>query len=94
VHVVATGKGDQVEDALALSGELEAAGLRVLVDDRAGVSPGVKFTDAELLGIPTIVVVGRRLGEGIVEVRERRTGERTDVPLTDVVGRLGTSAAR
>ncbi|MGB9376557.1 MAG: proline--tRNA ligase [Mycobacteriales bacterium] len=88
VHVVGTGKGDQVPAALRLAGELEAVGLRVLVDDRPSVSPGVKFGDAEIVGIPTIVVVGRRLDEGYVEVRDRRTGEREDVALGDVVGRL------
>ncbi|MDQ6876075.1 MAG: proline--tRNA ligase [Actinomycetota bacterium] len=88
VHIVAAGKGDQIEAALALAAELESAGLRILVDDRTGTSPGVKFTDAELLGIPTIVVVGRRLGEGIVEVRDRRSGERTDVELGELTSRL------
>ncbi len=88
VHVVAAGKGEQVAAALQLAEEMEEAGLRVLVDDRAGVSPGVKFTDAELIGIPTIVVVGRRLAEGIVEVRNRRSGERTDVALNEVIGLL------
>jgi prolyl-tRNA synthetase len=53
-------------------------GLRVLFDDRRGVSPGVKFKDAELLGMPTIVVVGRGLADGVVEVRDRRTGERAE----------------
>jgi len=88
VHVVGTGKGDQVEAALRLAGELVAAGLRVLVDDRLDASPGVKFADAEIVGIPTVVVVGRRLDEGIVEVRDRRTEERVDIALGDVVARL------
>ncbi len=61
---------------------------RVLFDDRTGVSPGVKFKDAELLGVPTIVVVGRGLADGTVEVKDRRSGERTDVPLRDVVAHL------
>lgn len=76
VHVVAAGKAKQTELALEVGEQLGAAGLRVLVDDRAGVSPGVKFTDAELLGVPTIVVAGRRAAEGVVEVKDRRTGER------------------
>ena len=88
VHVVAAGKDGQVEAALRLAEELVAAGLRVLVDDRAGVSAGVKFTDAELLGIPRTVVVGRRLSEGYAELRDRRTGDRTEVPLSDIVGGL------
>ena len=59
--------------------------MRVLLDDRDRVSPGVKFKDAELLGIPTIVVVGRGLADGNVEVRDRRTGERADVPVAEAV---------
>ncbi|MEV7381682.1 proline--tRNA ligase [Streptomyces lydicus] len=89
VHVVAAGKATQTELALELGERLGAAGLRVLVDDRAGVSPGVKFTDAELLGIPTIVVAGRRAGEGVVEVKDRRTGEREELTVEEAVARLG-----
>jgi prolyl-tRNA synthetase len=88
VHIVATGKGDQIAAALTLTSDLEAAGLRVLVDDRPGVSPGVKFTDAELLGVPTILVVGRGLADGIVEVKDRATGERTEIKLADAVPHL------
>src|SRR5215207_1738566 len=93
VHVVATGKGNQIAAALELSAELEAAGVRVLVDDRAGVSPGVKFTDAELLGIPTIVVVGRGLADGLIEVRDRATGERVEVELAKAVPHLSALIA-
>ncbi len=91
VHIVATGKATdpQLPAAEKLAAECEAAGLRVLLDDRVGVSPGVKFNDAELLGVPTIVVVGRGLVDGVVEVKDRRTGEREDVALADVVARLG-----
>ena len=87
VHVVIAGKpgGEQWPAAESLAADLEAAGVRVLLDDRDSVSPGVKFKDAELLGIPTIVVVGRGLADGVVEVEDRRTGERTDVPLADAV---------
>jgi prolyl-tRNA synthetase len=90
VHIVATGKATdpQLPAAELLAAECEAAGLRVLFDDRVGVSPGVKFNDAELVGVPTIVVVGRGLADGVVEVKDRRTGERADVPLADVVARL------
>lgn len=90
VHIVATGKATdpQLPAAEILAAECEAAGLRVLFDDRVGVSPGVKFNDAELVGVPTIVVVGRGLTDGVVEVKDRRTGERADVPLADVVARL------
>jgi prolyl-tRNA synthetase len=67
------------------------AGLRVLYDDREGVSPGVKFKDAELIGVPTIVVVGRGVGDdgtGTVELKDRRSGERTDVPIDGVIDEI------
>jgi prolyl-tRNA synthetase len=48
----------------------------------------VKFTDAELIGIPTVVVVGRGLASGVVEVRDRRSGERTDVAVDAAVAHL------
>ena len=86
VHLIATGKTDEPFDAAErLAGDLDAAGVRVLYDDRRGVSPGVKFNDSELLGVPTIVVVGKRLVDGVVEVKDRRSGERQDVPLVDAV---------
>jgi len=89
VHLIATGKGDEQFDAAeALATELQKAGVRVLYDDRRGVSPGVKFNDAELLGIPTIVVVGKRLAEGFIEVRDRRSGEREDVAIAEVLATL------
>ncbi|MFD9489798.1 proline--tRNA ligase [Streptomyces sp. NPDC059991] len=88
VHVVAAGKALQTEVALDAASQLAAAGLRVLVDDRAGVSPGVKFTDAELLGVPKILVAGRRAGEGVLELKDRRTGEREELPLAEAVARL------
>jgi prolyl-tRNA synthetase len=84
VHLVATGKDDAVfEAARSLADDLVAQGLDVLYDDRRGVSPGVKFKDAELLGMPTVVVVGRSLADGTIEVRDRRTGERVDVPVAE-----------
>jgi prolyl-tRNA synthetase len=84
--VVATGKNDAVFDAAEpLAAELEARGLRVMYDDRRGVSPGVKFKDAELLGVPTIVIVGRGLEQGVVEVRDRRSDERAEVPVEGAV---------
>jgi prolyl-tRNA synthetase len=88
VHIVATGTGEQPETAVRLGGALAARGLAVLVDDRAAVSAGVKFTDAELIGIPRAVVVGRRLSEGYAELRDRGTGRRADVPVSEVVDRL------
>ena len=86
VHIVAAGKDTAPYDAAKLiADELVAAGLDVLYDDRPGVSPGVKFKDSELIGIPTIIVVGKRLEDGIVEIKDRRTGERTDVPVNEAV---------
>ena len=85
VHIVAVGKGDEQRAAAErLAGELEEAGLDVLLDDRGG-SPGVSFKDAELLGIPSILVVGRSLADGTVELRDRRAGTSTDVPVDDAV---------
>jgi prolyl-tRNA synthetase len=89
VHLVATGKDDSIFDAAEkLAAELVAAGVRVLFDDRRGVSPGVKFKDSELIGVPTIVVVGKGLADGNIEIKDRRTGERTDVALTEAVSYL------
>ncbi|GAA4332996.1 proline--tRNA ligase [Streptomyces venetus] len=88
VHVVAAGKALQTELALDVSGKLAAAGVRVLVDDRAGVSPGVKFTDSELIGVPQILVAGRRAAEGVLELKDRRTGEREELTVEEAVARL------
>jgi prolyl-tRNA synthetase len=85
VHIVATGKENQIEVALDIATQLEAKGVSTLVDDRPGVSPGVKFKDAELLGMPHIVVVGKNLADGQVELRNRRTGDSTPTALTDIV---------
>jgi prolyl-tRNA synthetase len=89
VHVVATGR-DAVAFELAesLSADLEGAGLDVLFDDRPKVSPGVKFGDAELVGVPRIVIVGRGAAAGEVELWDRRTGDREVVPAADAVARL------
>ena len=89
VHLIAAGKDDSLFAAAELLGqELEAAGVRVLYDDRTSVSPGVKFNDSELIGVPTIVIVGKRLSDGFVEVKDRRTSERRDVALSDVVSEM------
>ncbi|MGW0733511.1 proline--tRNA ligase [Streptomyces sp. NPDC002851] len=88
VHVVAAGKAAQTELALSVAEQLAEAGVRVLVDDRAGVSPGVKFTDAELIGVPQILVAGRRTAEGVVELKDRRTGEREELPVAEAIARL------
>jgi prolyl-tRNA synthetase len=86
VHIVATGKDDAVFVAAAeLAEALELRGVTVLYDDRRGVSPGVKFKDAELLGMPTIVIVGKGLADGVVELRNRRTDERVEVAVGGAV---------
>ena len=86
VHVVVAGKQPELfEAADRLVAELEAAGLDVLYDDRPKVSPGVKFKDAELLGMPTTVVVGKGLADGLLEVKDRASGTRRDVALADVI---------
>jgi prolyl-tRNA synthetase len=91
VHVVAAGKAAQTELALQVAEQLGEAGVRVLVDDRAGVSPGVKFTDAELIGVPTILIVGRGAKDGRVELKDRRTGEREELPVAEAVARLAAA---
>ncbi len=89
VHIVATGKDSAVyETAEELAIALEEAGLRVLYDDRRQVSPGVKFNDSELLGVPTIVVVGKRLVDGMVEIKDRATGERQEVAVAEALATL------
>jgi prolyl-tRNA synthetase len=90
VHVVAAGKdADILAGAVTLAEQLRAAGLDVLLDDREGkISPGVKFKDAELIGVPTIVTVGRGLADGLIEAKDRRTGERTEIAFSEAVERL------
>jgi prolyl-tRNA synthetase len=89
VHIVATGKDEAIFAAAAkLADELSTAGLDVLYDDRPKVSPGVKFKDAELIGVPTIVTVGRGLVDGTIEVKDRRSGERQEVPVPEAVARI------
>src|SRR5205814_6715529 len=88
VHLVPVGKGDEQRTAAErLATELEEAGYRVLLDDREA-SPGEKFADADLLGMPTIVVVGKALAEGQVEVKDRRSGERRKVAIDAIVADL------
>lgn len=89
VHVVATGR-DAVAFDLAeqASARLEDAGLEVVYDDRPKVSPGVKFGDAELIGVPRILVVGRGAATGEVELWDRRTGDRETMPLDEAIARL------
>jgi len=80
VHVIGVGKGEQKAEAEKLAVALEERGLTVLLDDRPKVSPGVAFKDAELIGVPTSVVIGRGLDDGEVELRDRRSGETRTVP--------------
>ncbi|WP_214058568.1 proline--tRNA ligase [Nocardioides aquaticus] len=89
VHLVAAGKDEAVKAAAErVAHELDAAGVEVIYDDRHKVSPGVKFKDAELIGVPTIVVVGKSLADGTIEVKDRRTGVREDVAAAHVVDHL------
>jgi prolyl-tRNA synthetase len=89
VHVLATGKDAAVfEAAERLAAGLTGQGVEVLLDDRPKVSPGVKFKDSELIGVPTIVVVGKGYAEGVVEVRDRATGDRQQVPVEEAVERV------
>jgi prolyl-tRNA synthetase len=86
VHVVATGKDPEIfAKAEQVSQELEAQGIEVCYDDRPKVSPGVKFKDAELIGAPFIVVVGRGLADGTIEVKTRADGTSQEVPVDDAV---------
>ncbi len=88
VHMVIAGKDASIaEGAERLAAELSERGVRVLLDDRKA-TPGVKFADAELIGVPTIVVVGRGLAKGVVEVKDRATGERTEVAVDSAVDHL------
>jgi prolyl-tRNA synthetase len=86
VHIVATGKEDLPFDkALEIAQGLEDAGVSVMLDDRRDASAGVKFKDAELIGIPVIVVVGKGLADGLIELRTRKSGEKSDVPVASAV---------
>lgn len=85
VHVLATGKGEEVlAKATQIADALDARGVTVLLDDRKA-SPGVKFADAEILGMPISVVVGRGLADGKIEVRTRRDGGSTEVAVDDAI---------
>lgn len=89
IHIVAAGKDAELQaTALQLAEDLEAAGLRVLLDDRKSASPGVKFKDAELIGIPTIVVVGRGLADGVIELKDRATDERRNIEVENAVAEI------
>jgi prolyl-tRNA synthetase len=89
VYIVAAGKDDSVfEAAEKLAAEFEAAGKTVMLDDRPKVSPGVKFGDAELIGVPNIVIVGKGLEQGEVDLWNRSTGERRSVAVNLAVSEL------
>ena len=89
VHVVAAGRDQVAFDVAAdAAAQLEAAGLDVLYDDRPKVSPGVKFGDAELVGVPRVLVVGRGAAEGQVELWDRRSGERDTVTVAEALQAL------
>lgn len=89
VHIVATGKEDAIFDAaLDLGNKLEATGISVMLDDRRDPSAGVKFKDAELIGNPIIVVVGKALANGNVEVRVRKSGEKSEVAVGEAINSI------
>ncbi|MFJ3908117.1 prolyl-tRNA synthetase [Streptomyces sp. 2132.2] len=88
VHVVAAGKAVQLALAERAAETLAGSGLRVLLDDRPGLSPGVKLTDAELIGVPWILVAGRRSSDEVVELQHRATGTREELPLAEALARL------
>ena len=85
--------GDEsTSEAEKLSAELCAAGLDVLFDDREG-RPGVKFADADLVGVPVQIIVGSKgLARGVVERKVRATGERDEIPRDAAVATLVAGA--
>ena len=86
VHIVATGKEDLPFDtALDIATKLEAVGITVILDDRRDPSAGVKFKDAELIGVPVILVVGKSLADGKIELRNRKSGEKSEVAVGDAL---------
>ena len=94
VHIVVAGKDDSIFEAgekLAL--ELEGRSISVMLDDRRGTSPGVKFKDAELIGIPIIVVVGKALEQGNVEIRVRKSGEKSEVAVASTADEISKMLA-
>jgi len=94
VHIVATGKEDLPFDTAAeIGAKLEAAGISVMLDDRRDPSAGVKFKDAELIGIPVIIVVGKSLADGNIELRNRKSGEKSEVALDQAVAAVAALIA-
>jgi prolyl-tRNA synthetase len=88
VHLLALGASrlpEVAEAAERIYDELTAAGVEVLYDDR-DLAPGVKFVDADLLGLPTqLIVGGKGLARGVVERKDRRSGERDEIAVDAVV---------
>ena len=94
VHIVATGRDDLPFDtAESLARECEALGLRVMFDDRRDASPGVKFKDAELIGIPFIVIVGKALADGKIELRYRKSGEKFEIAVDGAAAEINARLA-
>jgi len=86
IYLIAAGKSEEVSaKAEELAAAWDSMGLRVIFDDRVGVSPGVKFNDSELIGVPTIVVVGKGLENGVIEVKDRASGDRVDIAIQDAI---------
>ena len=89
LHIIAAGKDElPFEAAEQLAKEAEKFNLSVILDDRAKVSPGVKFADAELIGVPWIIICGRGVADGEVELWNRRSGERVQVKLDSAIAEL------
>jgi len=96
VHIaaLAKGKGPALEAAEKLYAELRQRGVEVLLDDRVE-NPGVKFNDADLIGIPVRLNVGERsLKNGVIELKIRKEEERHEVPVDQVVERVVAEIAR
>ncbi|MGL4832280.1 MAG: proline--tRNA ligase [Propionibacteriaceae bacterium] len=86
VYIVAAGKDHAIYDeATRIAEALQGHGVDVIYDDRPKVSPGVKFNDAELIGVPTILIIGKGLAEGTVELKDRKTGQRRSIAVADAV---------
>ena len=89
LHVMAAGKDELAfEVAEKLTAEAENLGLTVMLDDRAKVSPGVKFADAELIGNPWIIICGRGVQDGEVELWDRASGDRSQVKIDSAIAEL------
>lgn len=89
LHLVVAGKDQAILDgAEQIANQLNQANLDVLIDDRAGVSVGVKFNDAELIGVPMVLVVGKKLVDGLVELRDRFNNTTQDLSITDAIAAI------